>query len=167
MQKNIIGGWTAEQNGQAPCSAIEYLVIEMVRPDGQKWKTFEIFKPFIVKTGENVGQKKKSFSFPLNQHRQLIDRINHLVMNFGTEKGVYVFQPAASANPGIPQPYGYPQQPTQAPAYPPTPTQPPLPYGQAHGQAPAGYGQAVAPTQPEQPAQNPTGYPQPPYGYRG
>jgi len=157
-QRRIVGGWSAAQNGLEPGKHVEYQVVEFQKPGGASWRMVQFFKPYQSTRPEDRGQWKPGFSFPLEKHAELVERINHMLKTFLGVQGGYVFQagpPLAQNVPytGAPQPpQGYGPQPPQ---------QMPLGYGPAPttGPAPQNYGP------PQDAGQQ--GFPVPGYGPMG
>ncbi len=172
----VIGGWTALEHGQETGKAIEYVVFRVRTDRGGTFEQAQFFKPFQM-TDRQTGQPTwaRGTRFGANQLAELVDRINHFNMNYGSKNGVWVFQPAQGQAAGYvaqgpaQAPQGqavgaqpqYQQPPTQYAGPPPQqPTHAPPPQ---HGQPAPGY-----PPVQQGPAPAPQGGPQyvPPGGHQ-
>jgi len=146
-----LGGWKASDFGQETGKCIEYRVYEIHTDRGGKFLSFDMFKPFQYKqdnpkTGTMAGEWGKGFSFPLEAHAEIVQRLNHMINTYLRIPGAYQFvaqgaqqvappqqfaQPPvnqggfnapAAGSYGQPAPLGY-NPPVQQPAFPQGPTQ--------------------------------------------
>lgn len=123
--KRAIGGWTAASNGLQPGKNVEYLVEEITTGRGGAFRSVTFYKPYQSRKPEKAGQWERSFNLRIEDHAELIERVNHMLQNFSSIPGRYVFQPLAAAaqqvsQPQIlvqPQPYQTPQQAYQQQGY--------------------------------------------------
>lgn len=155
QQRAIVGGWTAQQYGMEYGKHIEYIVERVEFKNGGGSNSVLFYKPYR----KNDGTEGRGFSFMEGALKELVERINHYMMNYAKNKGVFVFQPMANpqpaqqyqaplAPPQYPQQVGYPQQ--QQPMQ----QQQPVP----------GYPPQYNPPAPQQPQQQ-QAQPLPPPGY--
>lgn len=121
VERKVVASYTTQQYGGDPLKEIQYEVTEIPTRNGGVFFSIEFFKNYNKKDGSGMG---RSFNFPTSKIRDLIEKINHFLMNYatGTDRGVYIFQPMAQQP--QPQPVqqpqmGYPQPPQ--PGYPPHP----------------------------------------------
>lgn len=128
--RQVIGGWSAQQHGQTPGKYVEYKVFSKPTNKGGTFKTVEFFRPFQKKDGQWVNGREFNF----NQMRDLVDKINHFVNTYGSEKGYFVWQPAETMQ-GVGQSPGYPQQQQMYPAQQPQYAPPQQVYGAPNPQA--------------------------------
>jgi hypothetical protein len=125
----IIGGWSAAANGLQPGKYVELEVTQQQAPNGAKFNGFSLMKRYQSKKPESLGEWKPTFSFRMDDHAQIVERLNYLIQHFCGNTGKYVFMPHAAQQPqAYPQPQQqlYPQQSTMAPV-----------------QAPPGYAQTI------------------------
>lgn len=137
--KVVVGAWYAVNNGFQPGEQIEYEVFEHLnQKSGGKFHTFKMFKPFLW-NNPRTGQQEwvQGSSLPVDKHRELIDRLNHMIQSgFTKEKGIYVFQPIGQAQQPMQPQYQQPSQQPVQPQYqqpPQQPTQPAQPQVQPNG----------------------------------
>lgn len=149
-QKRSIGGWTAASNGLQPGRNIEYVVEEITVGNGAAFKSVAFYKPYQSKKPEKAGQWERGFNFRIEDHAELIERVNHMLQNYSTIPGRYVFQPMTGQ-------VQQPQQPVQQqnyqppqPQYTPTPAVQPPPVQQYQPQY-------QPPTQPQYAPATPVG----------
>lgn len=156
--KTPFGGWRSQDHGLEPGKNIETRVTKFEKPsNGSNWLMFEMFRAFQSRKAEDAGAWKKGFNFPLNPKaiREMVDRLNHLMNNYTSEKGSFVWMPATNA--GYVEPTQLPPQQQAQPGYPPAA----LPHNQAQPMqqpSPQGYPQP----QGQPPQQQQFGYPAPP-----
>lgn len=135
-QKRAIGGWTAASNGLQPGKNVEYVVEEITTGKGGTFRSVSFYKPYQSRKPEKAGQWERSFNFRVEDHAELVERLNHMLQNFSSIPGRYVFQPIAAqpqyqqqATPMMPNhpinPMGYQPQPQQMPMQ--QPMQQPMP----------------------------------------
>ncbi len=119
----IIGQWRATDYGLPFGKHLEFIIERIPTARGGTFETFSIFKPYIGKTGPKAGLEGKGFSFPFNATglRELVDTINKMIAMFGTEKGMFVWQPMPQQVVPVQQQYGAPPQYGQQPNYAPQP----------------------------------------------
>lgn len=116
MQKQAIGGWTAAQNGLQPGRNVEYVVEQIQLQSGGTFRSVTFYKPYQSKKPEKLGQWERSFSFRIEDHAELIERINDMLQKFSNANGRYAFQPNANVQTQqspIQQPPQQQPQPTQ------------------------------------------------------
>ena len=123
----VIGGLTAQQRGMQPGQCLEYVVESVQTARGGVFEVFEIFKPYQMKSGQNAGQMGRGHRFSLKDGAaQIVELLNHLIAQYGAQKGMYVFQPAMHVPASQPHPgfANYPDH-NAAPAQPAPAYQPP------------------------------------------
>ncbi len=111
----VIGGWTARQNGLEFGKYLEFMIERVATGRGGTFETFTIYKPYVTKSGPNAGKEGKGFSFPFPDGiRTLVDCLNKLIAMYAPEKGMYIFQPmpqgaqyGAPVQPQAPQPQSW------------------------------------------------------------
>lgn len=107
--RQVVGGWSAADYGLEIGKHLEYEIERLGTDRGGSFESVTFFKPYVIKSGQKAGQIGKAFGIPLTPSgvAALVDKINHLVMNYLPEgqRGTYVFQPAPQV---IARPYGQP-----------------------------------------------------------
>lgn len=152
--RQVIGGWAAQQYGMQTGKHIEYKVMQQPTAKGGIFKSVKFFKPF-QKKNQTWGE---SDSYNFNQMKELVERINHFQNTYCEEKGYFVWQPAGPTyGVGNPPASNYGAPPPQAPTGYPPPAQPaPGGYG-----APTGYAPPASPPPGSYGAPAPSQYPPP------
>lgn len=150
QNRNIIGGWAAEQYGLQKGKHVEYIVEEVATQRGQKFHSVSFFRPYQ----KSDGTLGKGFGYSENQLKELVERINHYIQHYGREKGRFVFQHEQIGYGQPPQQPGWGQQPQQfapqgQPSWPQQPLQHPSQWGNSPQTQPAP--QPPVPTTPKPP----------------